>query len=207
MTGGKRGVHAAAVGQTGVDHRRGFVDPSAHAGRDPLDDPHQVFVIAEPHLRVLELAEPLDIHLIKAVDEDVGHGRIGHQRRQRTDAERFFQQLVGQAPPLPFVERNVFGGQHAIDKRPHLGPEFGFAGREQSAIIQFVEQPLMQPPLDRKMFRLNTPRRRQRLRPHGLSSRDACRAFDFDPLLGNQVGPAIEQLAGTNLRVGGGFAG
>ena len=48
----------------------------------------------------LQPAEALDVDLVGAVDQDVGHGRIGHQRRQRADAESFFQQIVGQPPPL-----------------------------------------------------------------------------------------------------------
>ena len=54
VTGGKRGVDAAAVGQPGIDHRRAFVDAPADAGRDPLDDPHQVVGVAEADVGLLQ---------------------------------------------------------------------------------------------------------------------------------------------------------
>ena len=37
----------------------------------------------------LELAAPLDVHLLRAVDENVGHGLVGQQRLERTQAEHF----------------------------------------------------------------------------------------------------------------------
>ena len=57
-------VDAAAVGEAGVDHRRGFVDPPADRGDDLLDDPDQVLLVLEPHRRRLEHAVALDEHLL-----------------------------------------------------------------------------------------------------------------------------------------------
>ena len=55
-------VDAAAVGKTGVDHRRGFVDPAADRRDDLLDDPKQMLLILEPHRARLEHAVALDEH-------------------------------------------------------------------------------------------------------------------------------------------------
>ena len=111
--GRKRGIDAAAVGEPGIDHRRAFVDPPSDAGGDPLDDAHQVVRVPESNVGLLQASEPFDIHLLGAVDENVGDCRIGHQRRERSDAERFFQQVVDQPTTFVFVQRQVLGGEHA----------------------------------------------------------------------------------------------
>ena len=77
MTGGKRRVHAAAVRQPQIRHRRGRVDTAAHASGDALDDTNDMLGVAEANVRVLQLAEPLDVYLVGSVDQDVADGRIG----------------------------------------------------------------------------------------------------------------------------------
>ena len=61
--------------------------------------------VAEADVGALEPAEPLDVHLVGAVDEDVADGRVGQQRRQRTHADRLVGQLLGQPDALGLVER------------------------------------------------------------------------------------------------------
>ena len=60
----------------------GLVDAPSHASGDPLNDPHQMLRVAKRHLRRLQLTKPLDVHLMRTVDEDVRHGWIGKQRLQ-----------------------------------------------------------------------------------------------------------------------------
>ena len=68
---GDGGVHPAAVGQAGVDHRLALVDPAADAGDDAVDDAQQVVVVAEADRGQLQLAAALDVDLEGAVDQDV----------------------------------------------------------------------------------------------------------------------------------------
>ena len=87
------------------------------------------------------------------VDEDIGDCRIGHQRRQRSDPQRLFQQVAHQPAAFVFVQRQVLDLQGLIDERLH---EFGqrlLAGRQQVSPVEFVQQPLVQRPLDGKVFR------------------------------------------------------
>ena len=64
-------VDAAAVGQPGVDHRAGLVDPPADPAGDPLDDLEQVPLVVERHVDTLQPAVPLDVGRLGAVDHDV----------------------------------------------------------------------------------------------------------------------------------------
>ncbi len=150
--GGKRGVDAAAVGEPGVHHRRAFVDPPADAGGNPLDDAHQVVGVRESHVGLLQSPEPLDVHLLRAVDENVGDGRIGHQRRQRSNAEGFFQQVVHQAAAFLFVERQVFGLEGFIDERLDEFRQRFLARSQEIPAVQFIQQPLVQGPFDRHVL-------------------------------------------------------
>ena len=149
----KRGVDAAAVGQPRIDHRRAFVDPPPDAGGDPLDDPHQVVDVAETNVGLLQASEPLHVHLLGAVDENVGDRRIGHQRRQRPDAQRLFQQVAHQPAAFVFVQGQVLVPQGFIDERLHELGQRLLAGPQQVSPVEFVQQPLVQSPLDGKVFR------------------------------------------------------
>jgi hypothetical protein len=88
------GVDARAVGQPGVDHRRGLIDAAADLADDLVDDPHQVAVVFEGDAGQLELALALDVDLVVAVDEDVGDGRLLQQRLERPQAENLVEHLA-----------------------------------------------------------------------------------------------------------------
>ncbi len=111
------GVDPGAVGQAGVHHGRGVVDPASHGGDDPVDDLHEVLVVAEPHARALELAETLDQHLVIGVDQDVGDVRVLHERLQRPQAEDLVQHLLGELLPLVQVEGHALPGEQVLDLR------------------------------------------------------------------------------------------
>ena len=87
----KRGVHTAAVGKSSIDHGGRFVDATTDASGDPLNDPHQVIVVAKANLGLFQPAETFDVHLIEPIHQNVGDGRVEHQGRKRSDAERLLQ--------------------------------------------------------------------------------------------------------------------
>ena len=150
--GRKRGIDSAAVGEPRIDHRRAFVDPSSDSGGDPLDDPHQVVCVSETNVGLLQASETFHIDLLRAVDENVGDRRIGHQRRQRSHPQRFFQQVAYQPATFVFVQRQVLDLEGFIDERLD---EFGqrlLAGRQQVSPVEFIQQPLVQGSLDGKVF-------------------------------------------------------
>ncbi len=90
-------VHAAAVGETGIDHRAGFVDSSADQRDDSIDDLPKVLIIAEAHIDALEATFAFDVDSIVAVDQDVGDGRIFQESFQRPEAEGLVHDLVHEA--------------------------------------------------------------------------------------------------------------
>ena len=116
VTGGSVALTRLPSGSRASTIGERLVDPPAHAGGDPLDDPHQVVDVAETHAGLFQASETLDIDLIGAIDEDVGHGRIGHQRRQRADAQRLLQQVVDEPPALVLVQRKILIPQGVVDK-------------------------------------------------------------------------------------------
>ena len=167
--GRQRGVDAAAVRQPRIDHGRAFVDPAAHAGGDPLDDPHQMVHIAEADVGLLQASEPFHVDLFGPIDEDIGDGRIGHQRRQRSHAQRLFQQVADQPAALVLVQRQVLDPQGFFDESLH---EFGqrfLARRQHISPVEVVQQLLVQDSLDGKV-----------LGAAGMSRRDVRRAAASD---------------------------
>ena len=87
-------VEPRAVGEPGVDHRRGLVDPPADPRDDPVDDLEQVLVVAEDDLRALDPALLLDEDLLRAVDHDVGDLVVLEQQLERAEAERLVEDLA-----------------------------------------------------------------------------------------------------------------
>ena len=77
------GVDTGAVRQAGVHHGVGLVDAATHRRHDLLDDAHQVGVVLEAHRRPLEATVALDVDVLVAVHQDVGHGWILKQGLQR----------------------------------------------------------------------------------------------------------------------------
>ena len=87
-------VHAGAVRQARVDHRRGLVHAPADLRHDLVDDAQQVRVVGERSLRPLDLAQPLDIDPVIGVDHDLGHGVVSQEVLERSVA----QDVVGDLP-------------------------------------------------------------------------------------------------------------
>ena len=91
---GKRDdVHAAAVGQAGIDHGRRLVDAAPGGRGDPLGRVEDVLLVEEGDRRQLQLAEALDEDLTGAVDQDVVDRVVGQERLNRPDAEHLVEQF------------------------------------------------------------------------------------------------------------------
>ena len=90
-------VDAAAVGQAGVDHRRGLVDAAADLRHHLGDDPAQLRLVVEAHRRLVEPALALDPDLVGAVDHDLRDRVVGEQPLERAVAEDVVGDLVARA--------------------------------------------------------------------------------------------------------------
>ena len=86
-------VDAGSVGQTGVDHGRGFIHAASDGGNDLLDDAHQVRVILEAYLGLFQHSGALDVNPFGAVHQNVADGRVLQQRLKRAEPEHFVQDL------------------------------------------------------------------------------------------------------------------
>ena len=100
-------VDTAAVRQARIDHRRRLVDPAADLRDDLVDDPHHVRLVDEADVGALELAVPLDVHLVRGVDHDLRHGLVAEQRLDRPVAENVVRQLTDDLAPLVAGQRRA----------------------------------------------------------------------------------------------------
>ena len=80
-------VHTGAVGETGVDHGVGFVDAAADLAHDLVDDAPEVGLVDELHVGRYELARPLHVDAVRAVDHDFGDAVVAQQLVDRSVAE------------------------------------------------------------------------------------------------------------------------
>ncbi|MCY1419731.1 hypothetical protein D9M71_353270 [compost metagenome] len=87
-------IDPRTVLEPGIDQRRGLIDPPAQAGNDAIYDVEKVLIVAKTHVGALQLAEPLDVHRVMAVDQNVGHRVVGQQRFQRAKAKHFVGDLL-----------------------------------------------------------------------------------------------------------------
>ena len=113
------GVHPGAVGQAGVHHGGGLIDAAADVGDDLVDGVQQVGVVPEAHRGFFQLAAPLEVDLVIAVDQDIGDAGVVHEGLQRPQTQDFEFQLLDQAEALLLVEGGFFlveqGGQGLAD--------------------------------------------------------------------------------------------
>ena len=94
-------VHARAVRQARVDHRRRLVDAPADLRDHPIDDPPEVRVVREADRRLVEAALTLDPDLARPVDHDLRDRVVGEQALERPVAEDVVGDLVRE--PFPVV--------------------------------------------------------------------------------------------------------
>src|SRR5262249_56652724 len=113
-----------------VDHGRGLVDPPADPRDDALDDLEEVRAVPEDDVRALEAAPTLDVHVARAIHENVGDRPILHQRLDRSQAERLVRDLDDESIAVRATEWRSLGLEHALhhamDLRLHgLGGDEG----------------------------------------------------------------------------------
>src|SRR5438093_287644 len=101
-------VDAGAVCQAGVDHRAPLVHAPTDRGDDPIDDPHHVVVVLEDHVRELELARALDVHLARAVHHDFGDALVAEERLERSEADDLVRDLLEHPDALGAGEGEPF---------------------------------------------------------------------------------------------------
>ena len=80
-------VDARAVGQAGVDHRAALVDAAAERRHDAVDDAHQLLGVAEADVRLSSMPVPLDVDLVRPVDQDFGDAVVVQERLERAVAQ------------------------------------------------------------------------------------------------------------------------
>ena len=93
-------VHARAIGQAGVADRAGLVDVAAERRHDAVDDAAHVVVVVELDVAQQQPALPLEVDLLRAVDHDLGDGRVLQQRLDGPEADDVGGQLLEQALAL-----------------------------------------------------------------------------------------------------------
>src|SRR6185437_8403588 len=109
------GIDAGAVWQAGVHHRAGFIDAPADFRYDAVDDLQQVIVVAEFDLGLLQFAAALNVHLERAVDENIADGRIFEKDFEWAEAERFVEHFLDELLALDAVEQRVFRIAKVLD--------------------------------------------------------------------------------------------
>ena len=74
-----------------------LVDPPAERRDDPLDDAQDVLVVQEDRVDPLDLARALDVDVVRAVDHDLGDGRVREERLDRPEPGHVVDHLVDEA--------------------------------------------------------------------------------------------------------------
>ena len=111
-------VHAAAVGEPGVDHRRGLVDSAADLADHLVDDPAQMRLVVEGVSRPGEPAVALQPDVVGPVDHDLADGVVGEQRLDRPVGENVRLDLVVETRPVVARQAGLLG-QALLDRRHH----------------------------------------------------------------------------------------
>ena len=126
-SGGIDGVDPGAVGQAGVDHRRGLVDPPADPRDDLVDDAPQVALVDEGGVGRVEPAVALDVDLVGAVDHDFGDRRVAQVRLERPVAEDVVGDLLRDARAVRRRHRRFVALQHRLQRLHDLLLQFPLA--------------------------------------------------------------------------------
>ncbi len=90
-----------------------------------------MLVIEEDAVDPVDLAAPLDIDVVGAVDHDLGDRRVGEQRFERSEARDVVDHLLDQAGPLVAGDRVGALGDHLVDEGLDLGLDVLVLGLEE----------------------------------------------------------------------------
>ncbi|MNT33584.1 hypothetical protein D3C72_1695180 [compost metagenome] len=107
-----------------------------------------MLLVGEAHVGQLQPAAPLHVDAGGRVDQDVRHGRVGHQQLDGAEAQHLVLDVADQRAPLDVVERlGLFLQQppdHGRDFLPQgVGLE-GFERRQVEALQQLQVHALLQ---------------------------------------------------------------
>ena len=138
-------IETRAVAHTCVDHRAGLIHTASYPRDDPIDDLHQVIVVAEHNGRFLHAAATFDIDILGAVDEDIADRRVVQQQFERSEPERFVEHFADELVSFRSVQQRGFGvakvlHNHANLAAQHIAFEFADLGE-----VEFVDQLAMDP--------------------------------------------------------------
>ncbi len=133
-----------------VDHGARLVDATSDRADDPLDDLHQVPVVAKHDRGFFELAVALDVHLVVAIHEDVRDVAILQQLLERTEAEQLVEDVGDQVLSFVQAERRRLRLilDHPVDQFADLGLGFAAADAREPFEVQLVQQPRVHLPLE-----------------------------------------------------------
>jgi hypothetical protein len=140
-------VDAGAVGQAGVDHRRGLVDAATDRGDDPVDDPHDVVVVLEDDVRQLELARALDVDLAGAVDHDLRDRLVAEERLERAEADDLVGDLLEHPDALGTGQGEAFLVDDLAEDLLDLAPDLDLVGQVELR-VEVLDDPALDPELD-----------------------------------------------------------
>ena len=98
-------VHAGAVGEAGVDHRRRFVDAASDLRHDLVDHSPHVFAVDEARRDLDDLASALDEDDVRTVDHDLGDALVVEELLDRAVADDVVAHVLGELLEQRTVER------------------------------------------------------------------------------------------------------
>ena len=90
-----------------------------------------------------ELAAPLDVDLMRSVDQDVRDGRVPKQRLQRAEPHHLVFNAFNDSFPLLDAERRGSFGHQAMADVPNMRPRLLFGQRVNEGQVHDVEQTAM----------------------------------------------------------------
>jgi len=80
-------------------------------------------VVPELDVGPLHLALPFDIHVFRAVDEDVVDAAVFEQQFQRSQPQRLIEHLLDQSLPLLAVQQRLFHVAQMLDNHANLAAQ------------------------------------------------------------------------------------
>ena len=112
-------VHAGAVGEAGVDHRRGLVDATADLAHDLVDDAPQVGLVDEAGVGALDATGPLDVDRLGPVHHDLGHLVVLEEPVDRAVAEDVVGDVLDELRLVGRRQRRALLGEGGVELLVH----------------------------------------------------------------------------------------
>ena len=144
------GVDTRAIGKPRINQGRGLVDPSAHPGDDPFNDPAERFVRTEFGIRFLQMAVLLHVDAVMAVDHDFRDFGIVEETLDRAVAQHVVDDFAGQALPFSRGERNLLPVHDLLELILDVLVQLGFIHRRvgdpgAEPLIEGLAGPFLEP--------------------------------------------------------------